>query len=194
MKEGVAVRRMRSAVDLEDERPLPRWIETDWFHEPALDRPAIGALEFDALRRGDVFGSEELVVEAARLAHRTSDFADEEIAGVGRRRDDGGEAAFRPFQRPRDNLMASNGLGADIAAARGARVRVRRSLIGAEKEDAAIARPRGWQRLRVRAHIADHRRAHRAVPSGEQIGAGPASLWESPDVNVAGRGSDRAVG
>src|SRR5207248_2656848 len=125
----------------EDERPLLRRIEAQWLHEPALDRPAVGALEFDPLGRGNVFRSEELVVEAARLAHRPGDLADEEIAGVDRRRDDGREAASRLVQRPRDDLMGSDGLGAYIAAAYGARVRVCRSLIGAEKKNAAIARP-----------------------------------------------------
>ena len=92
--------------------------------------------------------------------------------------------------------MAPHSLGSHIAAARRARVGVRRSLVGAEKENAAIAGPRGGKRLRVRAHVADHRRADRAVPPVEQIypDARAARFGEGPDVDVASRGADRAVG
>ena len=194
VKEGVPVSGVRPAVDLENERPLLRRIEAERFHEPALDRPRVRAGELDPLRCRGVSRRQKFVVQAARLAHRPGDLADEEVPGIGRRRHDRGEAPPRVVERPRDKLMAPNGLGSHIAAARRARVGVRRSLVGAEKENAAIAGPRGGKRLRVRAHVADHRRADRAVPRFQEIAARSARFGEGPDVDVASRGADRAVG
>src|ERR1043166_5769536 len=54
VEERVAVRAMRPTVDLEHERPTLRRIEATWLEEPALDPPATGTGELDALGRGDV--------------------------------------------------------------------------------------------------------------------------------------------
>src|SRR5881396_2961781 len=112
VEERVAVCRVRPAMDLEDERPLPRRIELARLHEPALDHPAIRARELDALGCRDEPGCEELVVQAACFAHGPADLADEEIPGVSRRRADGGEATPRVVERPRHELMAPHRFGA----------------------------------------------------------------------------------
>src|SRR5207245_10569631 len=64
VKERMPVRRVRPAMDLEDERPLLRRVEAARLHEPALDLPAVRAGELDALRCSDEARREELVIQA----------------------------------------------------------------------------------------------------------------------------------
>src|SRR5438093_6026312 len=92
MKEAVAVRRMRAAVDLEHERPFLRGVEAARLHEPALDHPAIRALELDALRRGDVASPHELAVEVGEAAEAFAELAGGDIARTRRVREDAREA------------------------------------------------------------------------------------------------------
>ena len=183
----------KAAVNLEDERPAFRRIEAARPEHPALDLPAVGSRELDALRRGDEARREQLVVEtgeAPRLAPHVSGGDVPRIDGGGDHRR---EAPARAVQRPRDELMRAHRLRAHVPAARRARIRVCCPLIRPEEEDAPPVRPRGRQRLHVRAHVADDDRADGAVPSLEQVTAGPAGLRKRPEVDVPRGGADRAM-
>src|SRR5688572_273488 len=84
VEEAVAVRRMRPAVHLEYQRPLLRGIETARLHEPALDHPAIRALELDALRWRDVASAHELAVEVGEAAKTLAELAGRDVTGARR--------------------------------------------------------------------------------------------------------------
>src|SRR5712692_8084635 len=92
MEEPVPVRRMRSAVHLEDERPLLRGVEAARLHQPALDHPAVRASELDPLRRRDVTSPHELAVEVGEAAKAFAELAGRDVARTCRVREDAREA------------------------------------------------------------------------------------------------------
>src|SRR5206468_11204056 len=92
MKEAVAVRRMRAAVDLEHERPFLRGVEAARLHEPALDHPAIRAPELDALGGCDVTSPQQLAVEIGEAAKAPAELAGRDVARTRRVREDARKA------------------------------------------------------------------------------------------------------
>src|SRR5712691_11454431 len=88
VEEAIAVGRMRAAVYLEHERPLLRGVEAARLHEPALDHPAIRALELDALRRRDVTSPHDVAVEVGEAAKASAELARCDVAGARRVRED----------------------------------------------------------------------------------------------------------
>src|SRR3989442_7155035 len=110
MEEAIAIRRMRAAVDLEDQRPLLRGVEAPRLHEPALDHPAVRALELDALGRRDVTGPHELAVEVGEAAQALAELADGNVARTRRVREDAGEAPRVARQREAHHLVRAQRL------------------------------------------------------------------------------------
>ena len=105
VKEAVAIRRMRAAVDLEDQRPLLRGVEAAGLHEPALDHPTVRAFELDALGQRDVTGPHELPVEVGEAAQAFAELADGDVARTRRVREDTGEAPRVAREREAHDLM-----------------------------------------------------------------------------------------
>src|SRR5216117_773801 len=105
MEEAVAVRRMRAAVDLEDERPFLRGVEAARLHEPALDHPAIRALELDALGGCDVTSPQQLAVEIGEAAKAPAELAGRDVARTRRVREDAREAPRVARERQAHDLM-----------------------------------------------------------------------------------------
>ena len=62
VEEAVAVRAVRTAVDLEHQRPLLRRLEPARLEQPALDLPAVRAGELDALGSDDAARAQQLAV------------------------------------------------------------------------------------------------------------------------------------
>src|SRR5438067_7795832 len=62
VEKAVAVRAVRTAVDLEHQRPLLRRLEPARLEQPALDLPAVRAGELDALGSDDAARAQQLAV------------------------------------------------------------------------------------------------------------------------------------
>ena len=89
---GVAVCRVRAAVNLEDHRILARRIEVRRFQNPALDLPAVEARVPDFFRLALADVGEERVVDVRDLRRRAAGRRqDRDVADVGLGRDRGGQ-------------------------------------------------------------------------------------------------------
>src|SRR5437879_4241672 len=115
----IRCRRMRAAVYLEDQRPLLRGVEAPRLHEPALDHPAVRALELDALGRRDVTGPHELAVEVGEAAEAFAELAGRDVARTGRVREDAGEAPRVAREGEAHDLVRALRLSDHVAAAHG---------------------------------------------------------------------------
>src|SRR3989441_3462063 len=194
VEERMSIRGVWPAVDLEHQRPALRRVEATRLQDPAFDLPAIRPGEFDSLRRGQKARAQEVVVQTDHLAHRPTDLAGENVARVGDRRDHGRETLARSVERPRDELMAAQRHRPDVTARRRAGIRVRGSLIRAEKEDAPVIGP-GWREgLCVRAHVADDRRSDGPIPPREEVPTATAGPWKRPEMRIPCGRSDRDLG
>ena len=96
---------MRAAVDLEDQRPVLRGVEAPRLHEPALDHPAVRALELDALRRRDVTSPNQLAVEVGETAEAFPELAGGDVARTRRVREDAREAPRVAGEREAHDLV-----------------------------------------------------------------------------------------
>ena len=81
MRVDVAVGRVRSAVDFEDQRVLLPGIEVRRFENPALNVSAVEALVPDLLRFALLDAAEQLLVHVGDLSRLSLDH--EQIADVG---------------------------------------------------------------------------------------------------------------
>src|SRR2546428_3438975 len=107
MEEGVAVRGMRAAVNLEHERPPFRRVEAARPEHPALDLPAVRARELDALGRGDETGREKVVVEARDTPRLAPYLSGDDVPRIDRGGDHRAEAPARAVERPRDDRLGA---------------------------------------------------------------------------------------
>src|SRR5262249_55346624 len=129
MRKRVAVSPMRAAVNLEDKRILPRWIEIGRLLNPSLDLLSVKARVPDLLGIGEIQLRKKLIVDARQLSELFAGHVKKEhVSDICRRRDQHSHLRNIRCCRVTLNLMVAGCQRLDFAGSRVDFLKISRSV------------------------------------------------------------------